>query len=141
MADDVARLAGETLQNPTVQRETRDIGGTWVILGTAAIFILAVIGLVAAFWIFGAIETRQSELDPTPLPLIQLRPTPPLPRLQPNPIDGNTPQEDIDELRAREDEALNSYGWVDREAGTVRIPIDKAIDLVLEEIETDEPAE
>ena len=35
-------------------------------------------------------------------------------------------------LRAAEDVDLNSYGWVDRNAGTVRIPIDRAMQLVLE---------
>jgi hypothetical protein len=34
------------------------------------------------------------------------------------------------DLRGREDTALESYGWVDREAGIVRIPIDRAIGLV-----------
>jgi hypothetical protein len=36
------------------------------------------------------------------------------------------------ELRAAEDADLNSYGWIDRNAGTVRIPIDRAMQLILE---------
>jgi hypothetical protein len=36
------------------------------------------------------------------------------------------------ELRAAEAVDLNSYGWVDRNAGTVRIPIDRAMQLILE---------
>jgi len=35
-------------------------------------------------------------------------------------------------LRAAEDADLNSYGWVDRNAGIVRIPIDRAIQLILD---------
>ena len=35
-------------------------------------------------------------------------------------------------LRASEQATLESYGWVDRERGIVRIPIDRAIDLVAE---------
>lgn len=35
-------------------------------------------------------------------------------------------------FKAHEDEVLHTYGWVDRNAGVVRIPIDKAKDLVLE---------
>ena len=34
--------------------------------------------------------------------------------------------------REREDELLGSYGWVDRNAGVVRIPIDQAKRLLLE---------
>jgi hypothetical protein len=37
----------------------------------------------------------------------------------------------IDEHR-RTEEFLMSYGWVDREAGIVHIPIERAIDLYLE---------
>ena len=39
--------------------------------------------------------------------------------------------EDLRDLRAREDEMLDSYGWVDRNAGIVRIPIDEAMRLTL----------
>jgi hypothetical protein len=35
------------------------------------------------------------------------------------------------ELRAAENTNLNSYGWIDRNAGTVRIPIDRAMQLLL----------
>jgi hypothetical protein len=40
--------------------------------------------------------------------------------------------EQLRELRRDEDAALSSYGWVDRKADVVRIPIDRAIDLVAE---------
>lgn len=36
------------------------------------------------------------------------------------------------EFAKREQEILHTYGWVDRSAGTVRIPIDKAKDLLME---------
>jgi hypothetical protein len=39
---------------------------------------------------------------------------------------------DLAELRAREDAILQSYGWVDRKAGRIRIPIDRAIELTAE---------
>jgi hypothetical protein len=35
-------------------------------------------------------------------------------------------------LRAAEKADLDSYGWLDRKSGTVRIPIDRAIQLLLE---------
>jgi hypothetical protein len=41
------------------------------------------------------------------------------------------PGADLAELRAAEDADLNSYGWIDRNAGTVRIPIDRAMQLIL----------
>ena len=39
---------------------------------------------------------------------------------------------DMDKLRAAEEATLKSYGWVDRDHGIVRIPIDRAIDLLVE---------
>lgn len=38
----------------------------------------------------------------------------------------------LSELRAAEEADLNSYGWVDRDAGKVRIPIDRAMKLIVE---------
>ena len=36
------------------------------------------------------------------------------------------------EVRGREELLLNTYGWVDQKAGVVRIPIERAIDLLVE---------
>jgi hypothetical protein len=35
-------------------------------------------------------------------------------------------------MRADEDQILGSYGWIDRERGIVRLPIDRAIALLAE---------
>lgn len=40
------------------------------------------------------------------------------------------PDVDLQAFRAREDAELNSYGWIDRTAGVVRIPIDRAMELI-----------
>jgi hypothetical protein len=48
----------------------------------------------------------------------------PPPRLQPDPV------ADLNKFRMREEETLNSYGWVDRANGKVHIPIERAIDVV-----------
>jgi len=46
------------------------------------------------------------------------------------------PQLEIDERtelnkdRLHEEQTLSTYGWVDQKAGTVRIPIDRAMDLI-----------
>jgi hypothetical protein len=51
-------------------------------------------------------------------------PTPPAPRLEAE--SGQT----LDPYRAAQQQQLNSYGWVDRPAGVVRMPIERAMDLV-----------
>ncbi len=42
------------------------------------------------------------------------------------------PNEALRQLRATEDAALTTYGWVDRKNGIVHIPIDRAMDLILQ---------
>jgi len=51
---------------------------------------------------------------------------PPEPRLE------VAPYEQFQQLRAHENHVLSTYAWVDKQAGTVRIPIDRAIDLLAE---------
>ena len=51
---------------------------------------------------------------------------PPAPRIE------IAPAIEYQQLRAQEDQILSTYGWVDRKAGIVRIPIDRAIDLQLQ---------
>lgn len=51
---------------------------------------------------------------------------PPAPRLQ---IHAST---DLRDLNAQEDQLLSTYGWTDKNAGIVRVPIDRAMDLALE---------
>jgi hypothetical protein len=50
-------------------------------------------------------------------------PRPPAPALEAQP--GQT----LNRYRSIEESRLNSYGWVDRSSGVIRIPIDRAIDL------------
>jgi hypothetical protein len=37
---------------------------------------------------------------------------------------------EINDFRLQEEKNLNSYGWIDQKAGTVRIPIDRAMQLL-----------
>ena len=38
------------------------------------------------------------------------------------------------ELREQEAETLSTYGWVDQDKGTVRIPVERAAELLIEEL-------
>jgi hypothetical protein len=69
---------------------------------------------------------RASADLPYPLAVGQGDRLPPEPRLQAN------PRQDLKELRDAEEARLKSYGWVDRNAGVVRIPIDEAMKLTLQ---------
>lgn len=54
------------------------------------------------------------------------RPLPPPPRLQ------NYPFYDLKAFRGDENRVLEHYGWVDKNAGVVRIPVERAIDVLAE---------
>lgn len=56
--------------------------------------------------------------------VVQQEVAPPGPRVLPDPAAP------LDVLRATEQANLNSYGWVDRDAGVVRIPIERAMEII-----------
>lgn len=101
----------------------------------AAIVTLAVVGvvMVIVYAAWGLFEWRMRQLD---------RPAPPLAeqgyghRVPPTPRVQSTPVEDLAHYRAGQDGKLASYGWIDRTAGTVRIPIDRAMTLIAERAST-----
>ena len=69
---------------------------------------------------------RKDDLGPRPTPFEQTRAVPPLPQLQVQPVD------DLVEFRGAQEKELDSYGWVDRGRGTVHIPIERAMELLLQ---------
>lgn len=44
------------------------------------------------------------------------------------------PYEELRSLDAQQLEELNSYGWVDQQAGVTQIPIDRAMELTVREL-------
>jgi hypothetical protein len=95
--------------------------------GVGLLVIGALVSLLI-FVLFRYFEIREAARVPPAYPLAISRENqlPPEPRLQTN------PREDLAELRAKEDEVLMSYGWVDKNTRVVRIPIDEAMKLTLE---------
>jgi hypothetical protein len=45
------------------------------------------------------------------------------------PLQVDAPNE-LRQMRAAEEAALDSYGWVDKDAGIVRIPVDRAMEIL-----------
>ena len=70
---------------------------------------------------------EQAEKAPRyPLTVGVERALPPTPRLQTYPFD------DVKGLRREEAKLLEHYQWVDKNAGTVRIPVERAIEILAE---------
>jgi hypothetical protein len=101
--------------------ETTDIN-VWAV-GKFAIG-LAAITVVSMGLLFGLMRYFQSREATEVVPAIVIDKVFPEPRL--------LKQEavDLQKFRAGEEQVLHSYAWVDQSKGVVRIPIDRAIDVL-----------
>ena len=106
--------------------EERDVRLRPLIISGSSLAALAGLSLLAMWWLFGYFAARQMRLETALHPLLETPQLPPEPRLQ------VSPQLDTRAILANERSILGSYGWVDRQAGIVRIPIGRAIELLTE---------
>jgi hypothetical protein len=118
----------ENLVNPDVSHEHSDVNIRAILAFGGVLLVVAAVVHLLIFVLFGYFDSRENTRVPAEYPLAatQERREPPEPRLQ------TDPRQDLADLRAREDEQLTSYGWVDKNAGVVRIPIEEAMKLTLE---------
>jgi hypothetical protein len=86
------------------------------------------IGIVyATFYFFeGREQSANAAAQKYPLAAAMPHREPPAPNLQRQPF------KDIYMLRLGETEKLTSYGWVDKDGGIARIPIDQAMEVMLQ---------
>ena len=87
-----------------------------------AVFIA--LTLVAMRWTFAYLD-RIETLGPAASPFVNERQIPPKPRIQAD------PHRELKDYCAAQQGQVNSYGWIDQRLHVVRIPIDRAMDLVL----------
>jgi hypothetical protein len=106
--------------------ERSDVGIGPIAMLVTGLAVLTIVALLAMWGLFRYFAAREAKTLAPPSPMAESRQLPPAPRLQ------VIPERDLQQLRKDEDKFLNSYDWVSREAGVVRIPIDRAMDLVVE---------
>jgi hypothetical protein len=111
-----------------VHHEQSDVNIVGILLFGVCLLAAGVIISLIVGGLFHYLDVREArQASPEyPLAAAQENRLPPEPRLQTH------PRQDLADLRAREDQTLSSYSWVDRNAGIVRIPIDEAIKKTLE---------
>ena len=119
------RHPGGSAGSPSPGHERSDLAprSIGIFLLVLAVMIAGV--LAASVWIYNYSADRLAGTGAPPSPLAKPE-APPGPRLQ-----VSAPK-DMQALRAAEDEILKTYGWVDRAKGVVRIPIDRATQLLVE---------
>lgn len=111
--------------NPAVTYEKRDVNTRAILIFVLVLFVVLAVTLVSMRGLFGYFSATQN-LGPGASPFNNSRAIPPTPRLQ---VD---PAADLNQVRGAQEEMLNSYGWVDKASGTVHVPIDRAMDMLIE---------
>lgn len=86
----------------------RILAGAAAVLGSVVVAALAAWALIASWG--GSLRARAPERPKVPAPVLEYRPL-----------------EDFSTYERHERQRLSSYGWVDRAAGTVHIPIEVAM--------------
>ena len=108
--------------------ETTDVN-PWTLLGwvglLAAVLVLSVVAALVLFDVFAEQAARR---DPKVSPLAPAEnQVPPEPRLVVR------EHADLVSVLKGEEEILDTYGWVDKERGIVRVPIARAMELLAKE--------
>jgi len=114
--------------NVEVVHEESDVNVAAIIRYGIGLLVIGVVIHVFLWWLLGTYE-RQSERAQTqvfPLAAGQQNRLPPSPRFQDN------PQQELQDLRAKQKALLEGYGWINKDAGIARIPIEDAMKIVVE---------
>ena len=108
-------------KHPHIGHETTDVN-VWAV-GKFAIG-LVVVCVVSIGLLFGLLKFFQSREETSVANTVEPTKLFPQPQLQ------KTPIPDLKAIRAEEDKLLNGYAWVDQSKGVVRIPVDRAIEVL-----------
>ena len=114
--------------------EAREVGHEGRDASTRGLFIffvsmagaLLLIGFLLV-WLFGFFARTSKPAPVINQPFSNLRPLPAAPLLQPQ------PSLDHEEYMKSQQQFLQSYRWIDRQNGVVRIPIEQAMKLLLKQ--------
>jgi hypothetical protein len=106
--------------------EVRDVNARRVAILTAVLALIIVAAMALMVALFDGLAARATRGQQPPVSLAGAGDAlPPEPRLQ------AFPARDLAAMRAAEQQLLDGYAWVDREAGIVSIPIEEAMERVV----------
>ena len=113
--------------------ETTDVSVPGLFIFAGGLLVTVAVILVGLVVLFGAysygnrwLNTRIERQEPGAASKVHLQPDYEGPLLQVK------PEEDLRWMREHNAVDLDGYGWVDQPAGVVRLPIDRAMDLIAE---------
>ena len=109
--------------------EKRDANAKWI-FGTIGFLVVA--GLIMHFVIAGVMERLEKRPSPTDQFTAMRHGTGSMAQFKVVPHLQLQAPEDLKKFRVSEESELNTYGWINRTAGVVRIPVARAMELTLE---------
>ena len=109
------------------QAPDSDVNVKAVVATGVALLLATALGAAVAWWLAVGLRDGLEERDPNPPTLIeaQMPYQPPSPNLQTNPT------AELAAARAEEEAVLGTYGWIDATQTTARVPIERAMQLLL----------
>jgi hypothetical protein len=118
----------DDIRNPDTRHELRQVNATGVMLFMLLLVVLGFFIHFAVLGLFKFFDRNFKAVDTNPSPIMTAEPRrmPPTPRLQPDPVG------DLHEMREAEDRILHGYAWIDQQNGVVRIPIARAMQLLVQ---------
>jgi hypothetical protein len=126
-----------TTGHGSYERQDLEASGIiYFLLGLAVVMLLCIFGLRG---LFAVLDRREKALEPPVNALVTNVPTdtrhiaPGYPESAfPNPKLEENERGQFNGILLNEEQTLNSYDWIDEKAGTVRIPIGRAMDLLVQ---------
>jgi hypothetical protein len=129
--------------NPETHHETTDVDVRGILWFVVIFIAFAVVTHLLLYFLYVTFRKEfRADVQPARTAIKVPAALPQAPLLQPfpqkdqkgTPVSPNasTPPVDMAEMRAAEDDALKNPGWVDKQKGIVRIPIDRAKALVVQ---------
>jgi len=94
----------------------------------AGLALLVAFSFVAMIAFSKVLKSQSIARDPEPLPVAEAN----QPRPRPRAALQADPTADMVKFAKEEEAALTSYAWVDRTAGVVQIPVERALEIVAE---------
>ena len=99
-----------------------------IVVVLVAIGFVCALGILITLLMLRRVESRVEATAPPPSPLAEAQER----KLPPGPLLQADPEAEYQEMLAEMEVELNEWGWVDEGRGIVRIPIEVAIDLMVE---------
>lgn len=122
----MAEIQHETMPAPH-GHETHEVNFRVIALFALSLVVLLLGSLALMAWLLAVFRVTPEGHGRRGAALAASPSRPPGPPLQ------TSPARDMQEMRRAENARLQSYGWIDRSAGIASIPLDRAMELVIQQ--------